>query len=79
MTIVMLVSLILNLVGVVLTVSSKIRSTNYRIDGGNFSDPNSGFIEIELGWKYKAGWIALCAGVCLQMIITTYKVIPLAS
>lgn len=70
----MLISLALNLLGVMLTVSSKIRSNSYRIDGGDLSgDP--GFIEIQLGWPYKLGWLFLCLGVCLQMLIIGYKII----
>jgi hypothetical protein len=69
-----MVSLTLNLIGVVLTVSSKIRSNDYQIDGGTFSDPNSGFIEIRLGPSYKIGWAALCVGVVLQIIVVTMQI-----
>jgi hypothetical protein len=72
--ILMLTSLTLNLIGVMLTVSSKIRSNNYQIDGGDFSG-NSGFIKIRLGWSYKLGWLTLCVGVCLQIIIISCKII----
>ncbi len=71
---VMLISLTLNLVGIMLTVSSKIRSSQYLIDMGDFSG-NPGFIEIQLGKSYKVGWLCLCLGVCLQMAIVGCKAI----
>lgn len=72
-SIVMLISLTLNLLGIMLTVSSKIRSSQYHIDGGDFSG-NPGFIEIQLGRSYKVGWLCLCLGVCLQMLVVGYKI-----
>lgn len=71
----LLISLTLNLIGVMLTVSSKIRSNNFQIDGGNFSDPNSGFIEIRLGWGYKIGWLVLCVGVAIQILIVIHDLL----
>ena len=73
--IILLISSILNLIGVYFTVGSKLTSKSFRIDGGNISDPNSGFIEMDLGASYQRGRKILFVGICAQIIGTLLLVL----
>ena len=58
--------ILLNLLGLILC-GFNIKSTKFTQDFGTFSDPKSGRMYIDLGWKFKVGFIAFLVGYLFQL------------